>query len=71
MEDLADLGVGVGWHFRAAHLHPFYRNRYGYKLGAFPVAERISRRTLSLPLSAALGDREVERVIDAVRSLDR
>src|SRR5262249_1365343 len=60
---LARLGVGVGWHFRAVHLHPFYRDCYGYGAGDFPVAERISRRTLSLPLSAAVTDEQVERVI--------
>jgi len=67
VDALASLGIGVGWHFRAVHLHAFYRNRYGYELGDFPVAERISRRTLSLPLSAALTDVQVDRVIDAVR----
>jgi dTDP-4-amino-4,6-dideoxygalactose transaminase len=66
---LSRTGVGVGWHFRAVHLHPFYRDRYGYRPGAFPVAEEISRRTLSLPLSAAVTDEQAERVVDAVRSI--
>lgn len=69
VELLADHGVGVGWHFRAVHLHRFYRERYGYGPGSFPVAERISDRTLSIPMSAALTDPEVDRVIRAVRSL--
>jgi dTDP-4-amino-4,6-dideoxygalactose transaminase len=60
-------GIGVGWHFNAAHLHRFYRETYGYTLGAFPVAERISHRTLSIPFSAALTDEQVARVIAAVR----
>jgi dTDP-4-amino-4,6-dideoxygalactose transaminase len=69
VEALASHGVGVGWHFRAVHLHRFYRERYAYGDGAFPVAERISRRTLSIPLSAALTDEQADRVIAAVRSL--
>jgi len=68
VESLARHGVGVGWHFQSVHLQKFYRERYGYSPGSFPVAEAIADRTLSLPLSAALTDVQVDRVIDAVRS---
>jgi dTDP-4-amino-4,6-dideoxygalactose transaminase len=69
VEELYRLGVGTGWHFRAAHLHRYYQERYGYRPGAYPVAEAIADRTISLPLSAALTDDQVERVVSAVRSL--
>jgi dTDP-4-amino-4,6-dideoxygalactose transaminase len=69
VEALADLGVGVGWHFRSVHLQRFYRERYGYEPGAYPVAEAIAEKTLSIPFSAALTDAEVARVIAAVRSV--
>jgi dTDP-4-amino-4,6-dideoxygalactose transaminase len=65
------LGVGTGWHFRAVHLHRYYRETYGYWEGSFPVAEAISRRSLSIPLSAGVTDDEADRVIAAVRSLVR
>ena len=64
-------GIGTGVHFRALHLHRFYAERFGLSRGMFPNAERISDRTLSLPLSAALTDEEVGRVIDAVRTACR
>jgi dTDP-4-amino-4,6-dideoxygalactose transaminase len=69
VDALAREGIGVGWHFRAVHLHAYYKHRYGYRPGDFPVAERISRRTLSLPLSAALTDAQVARVIAGVKAL--
>lgn len=62
-------GVGTGIHFIAVHLHPLYRDRFGTRPGMFPHSERISERTVSIPLGAGLGDAEVERVIDAVRSI--
>jgi dTDP-4-amino-4,6-dideoxygalactose transaminase len=65
---LRALGIGSGWHFKAVHLHSFYRERYGYEEGMFPIAERISAQTLSLPLSPWLTDAQVERVIEAVLS---
>jgi dTDP-4-amino-4,6-dideoxygalactose transaminase len=60
-------GVGIGIHYRAVHLHPYYSERFGYQPGAFPNARAISDRTLSLPLSAALSDDDVGDVIEAVR----
>jgi dTDP-4-amino-4,6-dideoxygalactose transaminase len=61
-------GIGIGWHFPAVHLQTYYRDRYGYVPGAFPVAERIAERTVSLPLSARLTDAEAERVLEAFRA---
>lgn len=60
-------GIGVGIHYRAVHLHPYYRDRFGLGRDAFPNALAISERTLSLPLSAALSDADVSDVIEAVR----
>jgi dTDP-4-amino-4,6-dideoxygalactose transaminase len=64
---LAADGITASVHFRAVHLHSFYRDRYRLNRGMFPVAEMVSDRTLSLPLSAALTDSQVQQVIDAVR----
>jgi len=64
---LGRSGVSTSIHFGALHLFSYYAERYGYRPGMFPVAERVSSTTLSLPLSAALADAEVDAVIDAVR----
>jgi dTDP-4-amino-4,6-dideoxygalactose transaminase len=70
-DELADAlradGVSTSIHFRAVHLHSYYANRFGLRPGMFPVAERVSAETLSLPLSPALSDGDVTRVIEAVR----
>ena len=71
VDALADHGVGIGWHFRAVHLQRYYRERYGYEQGAYPVAERIAEQTISIPLSTALSDEQVDRVIGAVTSVVR
>jgi UDP-4-amino-4-deoxy-L-arabinose-oxoglutarate aminotransferase len=44
-------------------MNSYYRNRYGFHETDFPVAARIGRRTLSLPLYPKLHDQEVEYVI--------
>jgi dTDP-4-amino-4,6-dideoxygalactose transaminase len=68
---LRDHGIGTGWHFPAVHLQRFYRDAYGFEPGNFPVAEWIAERTISLPLSPALTDEQVDRVIAAVRAVLR
>jgi dTDP-4-amino-4,6-dideoxygalactose transaminase len=64
--DLHRQNIGTGVHYRALHLHPYYRETGGYERGDFPSAEWISDRTVSLPLSPKLTDEDVEDVIDAV-----
>jgi dTDP-4-amino-4,6-dideoxygalactose transaminase len=66
---LGQEGIGTGIHFVPLHLHTYYRQRYGYRLGDFPMAEEIGARTVSLPLSAALSEEDVEDVVAAVRKV--
>jgi dTDP-4-amino-4,6-dideoxygalactose transaminase len=60
--------IGIGVHYVALHLQPYYRKNFGYKKGDFPNAEWISGRTVSLPLSAKLSNEDVHDVITAVNS---
>jgi len=55
--------IGVGVHYLPVHLHPFYRKTFGWKDGDFPNAEWIGERTVSLPLSAALDEKDIQDVI--------
>jgi dTDP-4-amino-4,6-dideoxygalactose transaminase len=71
VERMRDAGIGTGWHFPAVHLQRYYRETYGYEPGGFPVAERLAERTVSIPLSPALTDAQVARVIRSVRAAVR
>lgn len=64
-------GIGTGVHYRAVHLHPYYRDTYGYRPEDFPNAEHLSQRTLSLPFSTRLTGQDVDDVITAVRKVLR
>jgi dTDP-4-amino-4,6-dideoxygalactose transaminase len=67
LDELIRLNVGTGVHYTALHLHRYYRERFDFREGMFPHAEWIGQRTLSLPLSTKLTDKDVGDVIDAVR----
>lgn len=66
LDEMTKRNIGVGVHYVALHLHPYYEQTFNYKTGDFPNAEWISDRTVSLPLSAKLTDQDVQDVIDAV-----
>jgi dTDP-4-amino-4,6-dideoxygalactose transaminase len=66
---LSDAGVASSVHFPPVHLHSFYARRYGFVRGQFPAAERIAGAVLSLPLSPALTDEQLDHVIGAMRRI--
>ena len=59
--------VGVAVNYRAVHLTAYYRERFGFRRGMFPVAERIGDSTITIPLWPAMTDAQVDEVIAAVR----
>jgi len=71
LRGLRRLGIGAAVHYEPIHLHPYYRRRLGLVPGSFPAAEQAGATTLTLPLGPALRPTDVERVISAVRELDR
>ena len=61
--------IGIGIHFRAVHLHPFYVETFGFRRGMFPNAEYYSDRTISLPLFPRMTDADADDVVAAVRKV--
>jgi len=58
--------IGVNVHYIPVHLHPYYKDRFGFRNGAFPVAEGAYARLLSLPMFHAMSGQDVNDVIAAV-----
>lgn len=68
MEEMQARGVGVGYHYAPIHLFSMYRAR-GFKEGMFPVSERVGRLIVTLPMFNAMTSGDVERAVDAVKSV--
>ncbi len=63
---LKDQGIGTSVHFIPLHLHPYYRDMFGYKPADFPIASQVYERIISLPIYPAMSEQSVQRVIGAV-----
>jgi dTDP-4-amino-4,6-dideoxygalactose transaminase len=66
---LREHGIGTAVHFLPIHYHPYYRDRYGFETGDYPVAEREFERMLSIPLFPGMTDGDASRVVDAVEEV--
>lgn len=71
MTALEAENLGIGIHYRAVHLHPYYRDTFGLRRGMFPRAEYYSDRTVSLPFFPAMTEADIDDVIRAVKKVIR
>ena len=71
IEELRLRNIGTSVHFIPIHLHPYYRDKYGYRPDSLPVAHANYQRMLSLPLNARLSDSDARDVIEAVLDVVR
>jgi len=69
VEELKGRNIGVSVHFIPLHIHPYYRETYGYKPEDFPVAYHEYLREISLPIYSKMSDQDVQDVIDAVADI--
>ena len=69
IERLFDAGIGCSVHYIPLHLHPYWRERYSLRPEQFPHSQKAYERLVSLPLYTRMSDGDVQRVVDAVRSI--
>ena len=68
-DELRERDIFCQVHYLPVHLHPYYRDTYGYKPGDFPEAEAYYAGCISLPCFPDLGEDDQRRVAEAVREL--
>lgn len=71
VDEMGARNIGTSVHFIPVHTHPYYRDRYGWAPGSFPVAWSNFERMFSVPLNLRLSDEDVADVIEAVLDVVR
>lgn len=69
MEELKKLGVASSAYFSPIHLMQFYRKKYGFKEGDYPICEAISKRTLALPFYTSMTNEDISYVCESVKKV--
>jgi dTDP-4-amino-4,6-dideoxygalactose transaminase len=69
IRELKSLGIGTSVHFIPLHVHPYYRETFGYQPERLPVALDLYQRSVSLPIYSRMTDAEVARVVQSVRDV--
>ena len=66
---LKSAGIGTSVHYPSAvSLFSYYREKYGYETGQFPIAEWIGAQAISLPVGPHLAAGDPERIVTAVKN---
>lgn len=71
IRQMAMRNIGTSVHFIPLHLHPYWRERYGFRADDFPVALDTYRHCVSLPIYSRMTDSDVMRVIEAATEIIR
>lgn len=72
VDHLSENGIGSSVHYPSAvPLFTYYKERYGYKSGQFPVAEWLAEQTISLPVGPHIEDSDVNRIADTFKEAVR
>jgi perosamine synthetase len=67
IETLKQAGIGCSVHWRPLHLHPYYREAFGWRAEDLPIASAVWNRLISLPIFPGMIDREVVHVIKTIK----
>lgn len=67
LQSLRSQGIGVNNYFPPIHLQPFYRERFHFNEGDFPITEHIASRTIALPFHNNISGEDCETVVNCLR----
>jgi dTDP-4-amino-4,6-dideoxygalactose transaminase len=68
MQRLQENSVPSRPYFTPIHLQPFYREKFGYQRGDFPVTEYLGDVSLALPFSSVMTEEQVDYVCQQLRT---
>ena len=62
-------GIGVNVHYMPIHLHPYYKNNLGTYNGMMPVAEKVYKQIITLPIFPTMTEKNIEEVVNSIKKI--
>jgi dTDP-4-amino-4,6-dideoxygalactose transaminase len=69
IQKMKEYNIGIGLHYEPVHLYTYYRERYGWQRGDFPVAEYVGDHIVSLPLFPQLTEEQQDYVVLSMKKV--
>lgn len=69
IQELKSRNIGASVHFIPIHIHPYYRDKYGFAPLDFPITHEQYLRLISLPINLRMTDEDADDVIEAVTGI--
>ncbi|KKU77983.1 MAG: Glutamine-scyllo-inositol transaminase [Parcubacteria group bacterium GW2011_GWA2_47_64] len=66
VERMEKRGINTKPYLPSIHLFGFYKKRFGFKKGDFPISEEVSERVLALPFYIGLTKNDIGLIVDAL-----
>lgn len=66
IEDLSKESIATKPYLPSIHLFDFYRKKFKYREGDFPVSEAVSKRSLALPFYIGLKEKDIKYIAGKV-----
>jgi perosamine synthetase len=68
-EALHKEGIGVNVHYMPIHLHPYYKNNLNTYEGMMPIAEKVYKQIITLPLFPLMTNKDIDDVVQAITKI--
>ena len=68
-EKMKQAGINSQVHYVPVHLQPFYKKKYGFSTGDYPIAETFYNNTVSMPVYPSLNDADVYKVLEETTNI--
>jgi len=69
MELMAEKNIGTGLHFPSILNHPYYNKKYYNQIKNIPIATKLSKQLVSIPLFPDLKEEEIEYIIESIKEI--
>jgi dTDP-4-amino-4,6-dideoxygalactose transaminase len=68
-EEMRERKIGLQVHYIPIHLHPYYKQNFGFKIDDYPVAEKFYSREVSIPIYPLLEKEDLQYVVKNIKEL--
>lgn len=68
-EKMKEQNIRLQVHYIPVHLHPYYRQRFGFKKSDFPIAEKFYEQEISIPIYPLLEKSDAEFISQTIIEL--